>query len=141
MIEEFQKPNRWLSNFWLAPQKYDGNIFFCNEQMYCYYKSFDPEYRRKILAATSPGKIKRIGRSITLRTDWNKFKEYIMMEGLKAKFKQNLDLATKLLATGDQILQEGNRWGDTFWGVDLRTMEGENRLGKMLMALRTEMRG
>jgi hypothetical protein len=37
-------------------------------------------------------------------------------------------------------LVEGNRWGDQFWGVDLRTGLGENHLGKILMKVRDELR-
>lgn len=43
-----------------------------------------------------------------------------------------------LIATGDAILREGNHWGDRFWGVDARTGEGENHLGRLLMELRAE---
>ena len=38
----------------------------------------------------------------------------------------------------DAELIEGNTWHDTFWGVDLKTGEGENHLGKILMALRKD---
>ena len=47
--------------------------------------------------------------------------------------------AEQLLATGQKIIIEGNRWGDTCWGVDIRTGEGENRLGKILMKIRGEL--
>ncbi len=40
----------------------------------------------------------------------------------------------------NSLLQEGNRWGDTFWGVDLRTGKGENKLGKILMRVRKELK-
>ena len=33
---------------------------------------------------------------------------------------------------------EGNTWHDVYWGVDLCTGEGENHLGKILMAQRQE---
>lgn len=41
-----------------------------------------------------------------------------------------------LLDTGNKTLKEGNYWKDLYWGVDLRTGEGENHLGKILMQLR-----
>ena len=49
-----------------------------------------------------------------------------MYEIVLAKFTQNPDLKKKLLATGDEHLEEGNTWGDTIWG----TVDGvgENRL-------------
>ena len=44
-----------------------------------------------------------------------------------------------LLATGDTYIIEGNTWGDTFWGVDMYSGEGENILGKMIMEIRSSM--
>ena len=53
-----------------------------------------------------------------------------------AKFTFNPHLKEKLLATGDRELVEGNWHGDKYWGVCLRTGEGNNHLGRMLMELR-----
>ncbi len=52
------------------------------------------------------------------------------------KFVQNPTLAQDLLDTGNKTLKEGNYWRDLYWGVDLKTGEGENHLGKTLMQLR-----
>ena len=49
-------------------------------------------------------------------------------------------LKSKLLSTGDCLLEEGNWWGDKFWGVDIKTREGENHLGKIIMQVREELR-
>ena len=49
-------------------------------------------------------------------------------------------LAAALLATGDAVLQQGNTWGDRYWGKDLRTGEGENHLGRLLMERRDLLR-
>lgn len=61
-----------------------------------------------------------------------------MYEICKAKFTQNEDLKEKLLATGNNILEEGNTWGDRVWGTVNGV--GENRLGKILMRVREELR-
>ena len=60
-----------------------------------------------------------------------------MLQGLRLKFAIP-ELAEKLLATGEAELIEGNSWGDTTWGVykDI----GENRLGKLLMQVRQELK-
>lgn len=44
-----------------------------------------------------------------------------------------------LLDTGDAILEEGNHWNDTFWGVRLKNGQGQNHLGKILMQVRMEL--
>lgn len=61
-----------------------------------------------------------------------------MYDICRAKFEQNADLRCKLLTTGDAMLVEGNTWGDTVWGVCQG--KGENRLGKILMRVRKELR-
>jgi len=44
-------------------------------------------------------------------------------------------------------LQEGNWWGDTFWGVSLRPsgklslVGGQNKLGVLLMEIRAGLKG
>jgi predicted NAD-dependent protein-ADP-ribosyltransferase YbiA (DUF1768 family) len=44
------------------------------------------------------------------------------------------------LDTGEAKLEEGNRWGDEFWGVNLKTGRGKNWLGVLLMRVRNELR-
>ena len=61
-----------------------------------------------------------------------------MLEIVRSKFKQNKDLAKKLIETGDAYLEEGNWWGDKIWGVC--NGEGENRFGKILMQVREELK-
>ena len=83
---------------------------------------------------------KRLGRHVQLRPDWENVKLPIMEEIVRAKFTQHPELAARLLATGDALLVEGTTWGDTCWGIDLTTGEGENRLGQILMQIRAELR-
>ena len=58
-----------------------------------------------------------------------------MLIGLYHKFKDPV-LRKKLLATGDEHLEEGNYWHDTYWGVCDGV--GKNRLGELLMTVRKE---
>lgn len=71
---------------------------------------------------------------------WNKKKYDIMKMLVRAKFDPEFhpDMASKLLATGNAELIEGNTWGDTYWGVSNGV--GENNLGKILMEVRDELR-
>ena len=57
---------------------------------------------------------------------------------IKQKFNKE-PFRSKLIETGIQYIQEGNYWNDTFWGVNLKTGEGQNILGKMIMTLRDEL--
>ena len=61
-----------------------------------------------------------------------------------AKFSQDKNLKRRLLATGDEYLQEGNFHGDFYWGRIYNKEKGEwvgkNNLGKVLMKLREDLR-
>ena len=95
-----------------------------------------------IATAKTPGQAKRAGRKAVLRHDWEDVKMNIMREALRKKFSDP-ELKAKLLATGDQILEEGNTWHDNFWGVchcvKCQDTMAHNHLGKLLMELRSEL--
>lgn len=127
MIREFKGEHRFLSNF-------EGGV----EQRYQAAKCFHASDAARILAL-SPGLAKRCGREVRMREDWECVKELFMQQYVVEKFKRE-PFRSQLLATGDEEIQEGNTWGDVFWGVDLRTGQGENRLGKLLMKVRATLR-
>lgn len=89
----------------------------------------------------SPVAAKQRGRSVNLRSDWELVKDGIMYDIVLAKFTQDRSLAEQLLTTGDYELVESNTWGDQYWGIDLRTMKGQNKLGNILMRVRYELGG
>lgn len=130
MIREFQGEYRWLSNFYHSPLEYEGIPYLSVEAAFQAQKQ--PE-RAPSFINLNPSEAKRLGRQVNLRPDWEEVKDRIMYEIVKEKFR-NYDLAMKLLATGDQELEEGNTWGDTYWGVCKNG--GQNKLGKILMQVR-----
>lgn len=136
-ITSFTGPHRWLSNFWPAPVSLDGVVYPTVEHAYVAAKTRDSTWRSAVLACGTPGDAKRLGRRMNLRSDWNAVRVDVMRDLLEQKFS-NPTLAEKLLATGDALLQEGNTWGDTFWGVC--NGRGENMLGKLLMEVRIGIR-
>ena len=138
IIKEFQDEYRFLSNFYMAEVEYEGTVYPSSEHAYQAAKQFDQEFRDKVKNLKTPGLAKRAGRKAKLRPDWQKKKVGIMTEIVRDKFKRNPDLAADLLATGNAMLQEGNNWGDKFWGmVDGK---GANHLGLILMQIREELR-
>jgi len=140
MIKEFQGQYRWLSNFWYCEVEFDGIKYPTVEHAYQAAKCLKPLDRQFILHdCPKPGDAKRAGRKLKIRPDWEEMKLANMFNLLKEKFK-NPDLRKKLLNTGNEHLQEGNMWGDRFWGVDLKTNQGKNWLGVLLMKVRDEIR-
>ena len=90
-------------------------------------------------ASTTSGRIKRASRNITIREDWDDIKLGVMEHCLREKFTKK-PFCSLILATKNAVLEEGNTWNDTFWGIDLRTGIGENNLGKLLMKIREELK-
>ena len=88
----------------------------------------------QILSAKTPAISKRLGKRVSIRTDWDDIKFDIMTNLVERKFNDHPVLMTKLLDTGNGFLVEGNWWGDTYWGVCDGI--GENNLGKILMSVR-----
>lgn len=58
-----------------------------------------------------------------------------MRQLVRQKFSKE-PLQSRLLATGNAVLEEGNTWNDKFWGKFCG--EGENHLGRILMEIRDE---
>jgi ribA/ribD-fused uncharacterized protein len=150
IIEEFKGEYRFLSNFWRAeirPYWWPDTLpaFPGNEWLFQAWKVnpddtfvWLPEVEW-IRTAPTPGEAKRRGRiTAAFRPDWEDLKIDVMRYCVQLKFRNHADLRTKLLATGDAELIEGNWWNDTYWGVCDGV--GENHLGKLLMEEREVLR-
>lgn len=136
-IDTFRGDNFYLSNFYRAKVEYNGIIYPHNEAAFQAQKNKDKQVQ-KIFRKLSPTEAKILGKNIHLRSDWNEVKDQIMYEICYEKFKQNLGLKRKLINTGNAILIEGNTWHDTYWGIC--NNEGQNKLGKILMKVRSELK-
>lgn len=135
IIHEFQGPYRFLSNFWPCTITYEGLTYHTLEAAFQAAKTLDPAIRQTFVNLP-PGQAKRRGRTLTLRPDWDFLRIPIMLALLRLKFSDP-DLRAQLLATVDATLEEGNGWGDNFWGV--YKGEGQNQLGRLLMQVRAEL--
>jgi ribA/ribD-fused uncharacterized protein len=138
MINSFTGKYRWLSNFYPAKVVLDGETYPTVEHAFQAAKSLDPVVRSEIrkINKYEPRLAKKAGRRTALRPDWNDVKEDIMLDLVRQKFIGPDTLGHLLLETGDAILEEGNHWGDTYWG----TVDGfgRNALGQILMQVRDE---
>ena len=144
MINSFSGDYAFLSNFYPSPIPVlvdETELTFYNaptvEHYFQYMKTISDEEGHGILAATTPGEAKRLGRKSQLRPDWENVKVQVMRDALRLKFS-NPQLKSKLLSTGNEFLVEGNHWNDTFWGVC--EGKGRNMLGFLLMEIREELK-
>lgn len=135
MINEFRGKYYFLSNFYEAPVTWNGLTYLNNEAAFQSAKTFSD---RECFTNLDPSSAKKLGRKVQLRSDWENVKNDVMYEICKAKFSQNTELKNRLLLTGNEHLEEGNTWGDKIWGTVNGI--GENRLGKILMRIREELR-
>lgn len=140
MIAEFQNEFRFLSNFHPCRIDWEGITYPSVEHAYQASKTLDQKERRQIANLSTPGKAKRAGQKLEIRPDWEEVKVPITESLVRQKFTRHSSLKRLLLATGNQEIQEGNTWNDTFWGVSLPTGEGRNELGEILMRVRRELR-
>ncbi len=136
-ITSFSDEYRFLSNFYPASIWWYGSGFPTTEHAYQASKMKDVEHFMTIVLLSTPGKAKSVGQKLPIRDGWEDAKLDVMREINQLKFAIP-KLCEKLLATGDAHLEEGNNWGDQFWG----TVDGvgENHLGKILMKIRDEIR-
>jgi ribA/ribD-fused uncharacterized protein len=137
IIKQFQGEYRLLSNFYPAEIKFGEEVYSTVEHAFQAAKTANPTQRTIIRRAPTPASAKWWGKQVDLHPDWEEIKVDVMTELVRKKF-QIPRLRYLLLETGDRELQEGNWWGDRCWGVDLKTGQGDNRLGKILMKIRSE---
>jgi ribA/ribD-fused uncharacterized protein len=135
MIPELTGEYRFLSNFWSCSVTYDGVEYPSVENAYQAAKCLDAKDRPPFLHYKS-SKAKQKGRLIQMRPDWDEVKVEIMHHLVAQKFAKE-PLKSKLLATAPHEIEEGNWWGDTFWGTCNGV--GENVLGKILVRVRDEL--
>lgn len=139
MIKEFKNQYFFLSNFYECPIYYN-KLVFCNaEAAFQAQKVIDEKEQYKFINLNA-SQARKLGKTIVLRKDWEEVKDNIMYEIVKRKFTVNKELQQKLIDTKDEELVEGNWWHDTYWGMDSKTGIGKNKLGKILMKVRGEVK-
>jgi ribA/ribD-fused uncharacterized protein len=146
--------NKELSNFYETNFKIDGVEYKSAEHAFeaIKAKTFgDDETFEKILKAKSAQSAKSFGNKVKefKEETWAEKQDEVMKSVVRAKFTQNLELRKKLLDTEDKLLANADS-RDKYWGIgtsantsiakDPKKWKGENKLGKMLEELRTQMK-
>lgn len=143
-INSFSGKYRWLSNFAFLdkPIQHKGVAYPTVEHFYQAMKFTNQDIRIDIANHDIRG-LKWFVRKHEhdIRPDFHDIKLGVMEIALRWKFCCNQHYRTMLINTKDAMLIEGNNWGDVFWGVDSKTGEGFNHLGKLLMKIRDNIKG
>ncbi|MBI5957344.1 MAG: NADAR family protein [Chloroflexi bacterium] len=129
-----------FSNFSPHGFELDGVYWPTVEHYFQAQKFAGTAYVDQIRQAKSPKQAKTLGRrrDWPLRADWEKVKLDIMKQSVRRKFETHPDIRAVLMSTGDEDLVE-NAPNDYFWGAG-RFGTGQNRLGKILVQVREELR-
>ena len=131
--------HRWLSNMTYVDITYDGIRFLSTENFYQAMKYQDKIVRVNV-ATLKPHEAKAYSRANKMTSLVFEEKKLEIMEYAQKQKYSKEPFKSKLLATGDALLEEGNWWGDKFWGVDIKTRQGENHLGKIIMKIRDQLK-
>ena len=119
----------------------DGVVWPTSEHYFLALKFEGTEHVDLIRHAPTPAKAAELGRDRQrpLRVDWESVKEEVMRKAIRAKFTQHAELRELLLSTGTRELIE-HTTRDRYWGDGGGEGRGLNRLGQLLMELRSELR-
>jgi ribA/ribD-fused uncharacterized protein len=98
-----------------------------------------PEFQDQFMKLETGAEARKVGNepSYPVRGDWAVVKDRVMKAAVTAKFRQNLPLLAMLQATGDRDIQYVST--DSYWGIG-KNKKGENKLGRLLMAVREELK-
>lgn len=134
------QPYGFCSNFAPYPIRLKDKIWATSEHYFQAQKFAGTVHEEQVQQAPTPRLAAEMGRDRNrpLRPDWHSIKDATMREAVYAKFTQHPNLTTKLLATGEARLVEHTR-NDSYWG-DGGDGHGKNRLGLVLMEIRTQIR-
>ena len=139
-IIAFKGEHAFLGNSYPSPVTCEGIDYPSAESAFQASKSDDGALREQF-ARLGRDKVKQRGNRLVPRPGWEDRKVDIMSVIVRQKFLQNPELRELLLATGNRrLIHGGDSMKDTFWGMNTVTWEGENQLGRILMALREDLR-
>jgi ribA/ribD-fused uncharacterized protein len=146
--------NKMFSNMHEAPVQIDGVTFPTVEHYFQWSKAKmfgDADIQAKIMKTASPKSVKAYGKKVKNfdAEAWDEKKDSIMRTAVKAKLMQHPDILKKLRETGTRPIAEadprGKYWGigtsaDTSKAKDPSRWPGQNKMGKILMELRDELK-
>ena len=167
-ILKFRQEFSYLSNFNVLKNKihYLGYNYISVEAGYMAQKCDDIAWK-KYCSTISPhgnaqGEMKKAAYKVYLVKDFRDKQLKIMLDLLRLKFRNNPELANKLVATYPRMIMEGNVWNDRYWGATIPKQKhchlsdsgeleklyeefpqyfyvGQNYLGRLLMKVRDEL--
>lgn len=167
-ILKFRQEFSYLSNFNVLKNKihYFGYDYISVEAGYMAQKCDDVAWKQYCSTISPHGnaqsEMKKAAYKVDLVKDFRDKQLKIMLDLLRLKFRNNPELANKLVATYPRMIMEGNVWNDRYWGATIPKQKhchlsdsgeleklyeefpqyfyvGQNYLGRLLMKVRDEL--
>ncbi|BAZ31480.1 hypothetical protein NIES4074_39530 [Cylindrospermum sp. NIES-4074] len=133
-------PYGCFCNFSAHDFRLDNLYWQTSEHYFQAQKFVGTPYFEKVQQTKTPLEAANLGgdRTLPLRSDWRQVKDEFMYKAVLAKFQNHADIRDILLSTGNQLLIETTSH-DYYWGCG-EDGSGKNRLGQILMEVRTILR-
>jgi predicted NAD-dependent protein-ADP-ribosyltransferase YbiA (DUF1768 family) len=125
----------WLLNSYPITIDYEGTSYPSVEHAFIASRTYDM-FLRKGVARCPINSLRLYEKQLTARDGWKDAKVGIMWSLALQKFTRDRVLRMRLLATGDNYIEYGRH---NFWGAG-KNGYGANVMGKILMAVRAELR-
>ena len=167
-ILKFRQEFSYLSNFNVLKNKihYFGYDYISVEAGYMAQKCDDVAWKQYCSTISPHGnaqsEMKKAAYKVDLVKGFRDKQLKIMLDLLRLKFRNNPELANKLVATYPRMIMEGNVWNDRYWGATIPKQKhchlsdsgeleklyeefpqyfyvGQNYLGRLLMKVRDEL--
>ena len=136
------EPYYEFTNFYPTNVFIDGQYWPTTEHYFQAQKFVGTPYVEKIRKLPTPRDAFQLSRDPLVsrwrRSDWESVKDDIMLKALRVKFSKCVALRDKLCSTGEKELVEHTS-NDSYWG-DGGDGSGQNKLGKLLMQVRRELK-
>lgn len=140
LFYETDKAYGCFSNFSRHSVRIDGVNWVTSEHYFQAQKFLAEADKEAVFCAATPFAAAQIGRERhrSFRANWEDVRDNVMLDVLRAKFTQHVDLREILLSTQGAALVEHTK-NDRYWG-DGGDGAGKNMLGTLLEQVRAEMR-
>ncbi len=114
-----------------------NGVFYKTVEHYYQSEKFDnPEIKKRIINADTPKEASIIGRdrSNIRIPNFKDIKNQVMFDGILEKFRQNRDIAYKLIETRNRLIAEATV-DEYYWGIG-KDKSGKNVIGDILVRVR-----
>ncbi|MBE1489504.1 NADAR family protein [Plantactinospora soyae] len=137
VMDSGEDEGNFLDIFHPAPVVFEGEVYPSVGHAYYAARIIEQALRVRIRAAPTAFHVRSLSGIGSHRENWADVKLPLMRRLHREKFRDP-QLRAELIDTGDRVIVNGSPGGGGFWGAS--EGDGENQVGRLLMALRRTLR-